>query len=177
MGSEKKNTLSLKFKLLRMDTLLDLSSKITPCNKNNFIYRFGQILDLLTTSVDVLALVALSQYYDPPLRCFTFKEHQLTPTIKEYGKLLEKERGDNHRWFELAVKEKKVLRDESDLEIQKLKLFLCEANAKVEVELCLKEEAIRVSYITPQNESLGWLNEKAQMNSLLDTYAGSINLL
>lgn len=96
------------------------------------------------------------------------------------------------------------MRDESDLEIQKLKLSLHEANAKVEVEHRLKEEAIGVSYITPQvwrekchkveiaisssehwrdhfyalkNESLGWLNEKARINSLLDTYARSMNLL
>lgn len=45
---------------------------------------------------------------------------------------------------------KKALRDESDLEIQNLELSLREANAKVEVERHLKEEAIRVSYITPQ---------------------------
>ncbi|KAI5403096.1 hypothetical protein KIW84_050620 [Lathyrus oleraceus] len=238
MGSERKNNLPLKFKLPRVDTLVALSSKITPCKKNNFIYRYGKILDLLTTSVDVSALVALSQYYDPPLRCFTFKDFQLALTIEEYEKLLdwyvkdhhpfikldellmpesllkhstclskryplvselgdflgsswktmhvpwkkrgngypslkqtEKERGDNHRWFELAIKEKKALRDESDLEIQDLKLSLREANAKVEVECRLKEEAIRVSYITPQ------LKEKAHMNSLLDTYVGSINLL
>lgn len=42
------------------------------------------------------------------------------------------------------------MRDEYDLEIQNLKLFLREANAKVEVERHLKEEAIKVSYITPQ---------------------------
>lgn len=96
------------------------------------------------------------------------------------------------------------MRDESNLEIQKLKLSLREANTKVEVECRLKEETIRVSYITPQvwrekchkaelptlsaklwksrfsslkNESLHWLNEKARMNGLLDTYVGSINLL
>ncbi|KAI5396947.1 hypothetical protein KIW84_062959 [Lathyrus oleraceus] len=74
MGSERKNTLPLKFKLPRMDTLLSLSSKITPYKKKNFIYRYGQFLDLLTTSVDVSALVALFQYYDP--------------TIEEYEKLL-----------------------------------------------------------------------------------------
>ena len=28
-----------------------------------------------------------------------------------------------------------------------------------------------------KNESLGWLKEKTKMNSLLDTYVGSINLL
>lgn len=117
---------------------------------------------------------------------------------------MEKERGDNHCWFELDIKEKKALKDESNLEIQNLKLSLHEANAKVVEERRLKEEAIRVSYITPQvwrekchkaelatlstehwrnhfsalkNECLGWLNEKARINNLLDTYAESINLL
>lgn len=71
-----------------MDTLLDLISKVTPFKKNNFICRYGLILDLLTTSVDVFALMALSQYYDPPLRCFTFKDFQLVPTIEEYDRLL-----------------------------------------------------------------------------------------
>lgn len=88
MGSERKNTFLLKFNLPRVDTLLALSSKITPCKKNNFICRYGQILDLLTISVDVSALAAVSQYYDPSLRCFTFKYFQLAPTIEEYEKLL-----------------------------------------------------------------------------------------
>lgn len=119
-------------------------------------------------------------------------------------KLAGKERGDNHHWFELDVKEKKALRDESDLEIHDFKLSLHEDNAKIDVEHRLKEEEIRVSYVTPQiwrekchkveiaissaehwkncfsalnNESLGWLKEKAQMNILLNTYAGSTNLL
>lgn len=81
MGLERKNTLPLKFKLPIMDTPLALSNKITPCKKNNFIYGYGQIMDHLTTSVDVSTLVALSQYYDPPLWCFTFKDFQLALTI------------------------------------------------------------------------------------------------
>ncbi|XP_050889523.1 uncharacterized protein LOC127094788 [Lathyrus oleraceus] len=88
MGSKKKNNLPLKFKFPRVDTLLALSSKITPCKKRNFICRYGQILDLLTTYVNVSALVALSQYYDPSLICFTFKGFQLALTIEEYEKLL-----------------------------------------------------------------------------------------
>lgn len=32
--------------------------------------------------------MALSQYYDPPLRCFTFQDFQLAPTIDEYERLL-----------------------------------------------------------------------------------------
>lgn len=71
-----------------MDTLLAISSKVIPCKKNNFTCRYGHILDLLTTSVDVSTSAALSQYYDPPLKSFTFKEFQLAPTIEECEKLL-----------------------------------------------------------------------------------------
>ncbi|KAI5444492.1 hypothetical protein KIW84_012935 [Lathyrus oleraceus] len=38
--------------------------------------------------IDVPALVVLSQYYDPPLRCFTFKYFRLVLTIEEYERLL-----------------------------------------------------------------------------------------
>lgn len=88
MGSERRNTFPLKFKLPRVDTLIALRNKITPCKKNNFICRYGWILDLLTTSINVSDLAVLSQYYDPPLRCFTFKDFQLAPTIEEYENLL-----------------------------------------------------------------------------------------
>lgn len=88
MGSERRNTLPLKFKLPRVDILITLRNKITSCKKNNFICRYGWILDLLTTPIDISTLVTLSQYYDPPLRCFTFKDFQLAPTIEEYEKLL-----------------------------------------------------------------------------------------
>ncbi|XP_050897289.1 uncharacterized protein LOC127104125 [Lathyrus oleraceus] len=88
MGSERRNTLPLKFKLPRVDTLITLCNKVTPCKKNNFICRYGRILNLITTSLEVSALVALSQYYDPPLRCFTFQDFQLALTIEEYERLL-----------------------------------------------------------------------------------------
>ncbi|KAI5420195.1 hypothetical protein KIW84_044107 [Lathyrus oleraceus] len=68
MGSERRNTLPLKFKLPRVDTLITLRSKITPCKKNNFICRYRRMLDLLTTPIDVSALA---------------------PTIEEYEKLLD----------------------------------------------------------------------------------------
>ncbi|XP_050891020.1 uncharacterized protein LOC127096502 [Lathyrus oleraceus] len=89
MGSERRNTLPLKFKLPIVDTLITLRNKVTPCNKNNFICRYGRILDLITTPIEVSTLVALSQYYDPPLRCFTFQDFQLALTIKEYERLLD----------------------------------------------------------------------------------------
>ncbi|KAI5426979.1 hypothetical protein KIW84_032417 [Lathyrus oleraceus] len=147
MGSDKKNTLPLKFKLPRVDTLLALSSKITSCKKNNFIYRYRQIMDLLTTYVDVSALVALSQYYDPPLKLFTFKYFQLVPTIEEYKRLLGWYVKDHPPFTKLG-------------------------------ELLMPKSVVEALHIfVEENKSLGWLNEKARMNGLLDTYAGSINLL
>ncbi|KAI5430338.1 hypothetical protein KIW84_034790 [Lathyrus oleraceus] len=56
MGSEKRNTLSLKFKHPIVNTLVALPNKITPCKKNNFICRYGWILDLLTTPINVSTL-------------------------------------------------------------------------------------------------------------------------
>ena len=38
--------------------------------------------------VQVVALTALDQYYDPPLRCFTFQHFQLVPTIEEFEHIL-----------------------------------------------------------------------------------------
>ncbi|RDX66180.1 hypothetical protein CR513_55074, partial [Mucuna pruriens] len=34
------------------------------------------------------ALTVLAQYYDPPLRCFTFRDFQLTPTLEEYERII-----------------------------------------------------------------------------------------
>lgn len=62
----------------------------------------------------------------------------------------EKECGEAHHWFELALKEKKALRDESEIEIQKLKLSLKNANTKVDQEHRLKEKVVRTSYVTLQ---------------------------
>ncbi|KAI5390959.1 hypothetical protein KIW84_075995 [Lathyrus oleraceus] len=88
MSSDKKNTLPLKFKLQRIDNLLALRKNITHCKKNSFVSKYGQILDLLTTNGYISTLVALAQYYNSPLLCFTFKYFQLAPTIKEYERSL-----------------------------------------------------------------------------------------
>jgi len=37
----------------------------------------------------VPVLTALAQYYDPPLRCFTFSNFQLVPTIEEFEQILD----------------------------------------------------------------------------------------
>src|SRR3954463_13508069 len=41
---------------------------------NRFVGRYGDILDLLKVKVQEEAITALIQFYDPPLRCFTFQD-------------------------------------------------------------------------------------------------------
>jgi len=48
----------------------------------------GKIWDLTTVEVSVEAIVSLSQYYDQPLRCFTFKDFQLVATVEEFKEIL-----------------------------------------------------------------------------------------
>ena len=37
------------------------------------------------------ALASLTQYYDQPLRCFTFGDFQLVPIVEEFEEILEEE--------------------------------------------------------------------------------------
>lgn len=53
-----------------------------------FVSKYGGILDLLDIKVDYSALAALVQNYDHPLRCLTFRDFQLTPTIEEFERIL-----------------------------------------------------------------------------------------
>ncbi|KAI5396525.1 hypothetical protein KIW84_062661 [Lathyrus oleraceus] len=242
MGSERRNTIPLKFKLPRVDTLITLRSKITHWTENptlfqrvkrpwTQIHRQGKELGkrdrrakepyrqwMVQRAKEVKLPYSVDVLIPPPEPVYASKEEvdalkatiaqltkengdlrsklhaldrdhakmkrkseddlELLSEIRKKAKLkedlkekyqdgldqadiglsslrkqlkhAEKEQGDNHHWFELVVKEKKALRDKSDLDYHDLKLSLREANAKIEVERHLKEEAIRVSYVTPQ---------------------------
>ncbi|RDX93868.1 hypothetical protein CR513_23819, partial [Mucuna pruriens] len=45
--------------------------------------RYDNLLSLLEIEVQLAALSALTQYYDPPLKCFAFKDFQLAPTLED----------------------------------------------------------------------------------------------
>ncbi|RDX74724.1 hypothetical protein CR513_45487, partial [Mucuna pruriens] len=49
---------------------------------------YGNCLSLLEVEVQPNALTTLAQYYDPPLRCFTFIDFQLVPTLEEYERII-----------------------------------------------------------------------------------------
>src|SRR3954465_2448795 len=55
---------------------------------DRFEIRYGNILDLLRVKVQEEAITALVQFYDPPLRCFTFQDFQLAPTLEEMDAML-----------------------------------------------------------------------------------------
>ena len=38
--------------------------------------------------VSAEAIASLTQYYDQPLRCFTFGDFQLVPTVEEFEEIL-----------------------------------------------------------------------------------------
>ncbi|KAI5411504.1 hypothetical protein KIW84_056546 [Lathyrus oleraceus] len=128
------------------DWALDKEGKWLPLNVVLALFIYGVVLfpnddDYINPSIiSVFAKIEenLKEKYQDDLA----QANMGLTSLRKQLKQTEKECGDNHPWFDLVVKEKKALRYESDLEIQKLKLSLCNANAKVEVESRLKEEAV-----------------------------------
>lgn len=74
MNPARKNTFIFKYKEPKIDNLKELSSKVTPPKHNKFQDVYGSILELLTEKVDLGAIITLDQYYDTPLRCFSFSD-------------------------------------------------------------------------------------------------------
>jgi len=60
--------------------------------------------------VFIEALASLTQYYDQPLRCFTFGDFQLVPIVEEFEEILEEESlygiiGGYHKWLKARTQE------------------------------------------------------------------------
>ncbi|XP_058757656.1 uncharacterized protein LOC131630929 [Vicia villosa] len=71
-----------------MVQLGQLGELVTGHNETVFSDNYGNILSLLYSRVDEWALSTLLQFYDPDIRCFTFSDYQLAPTLEEYSYLL-----------------------------------------------------------------------------------------
>ncbi|RDY06267.1 hypothetical protein CR513_09774, partial [Mucuna pruriens] len=65
---------------------------ISSCLKGQWRRTFEKmhdnLLQILEIETQLEALEALVQYYDSPARCFTFRDFQMAPTLKEYECLL-----------------------------------------------------------------------------------------
>ncbi|KAL5132697.1 hypothetical protein HKD37_U058108 [Glycine soja] len=79
----------LKIKGLDVTSLRELGRLMGPLQRQAFRKMYGKILDLTTMEVFTEAIVSLTQYYDQPLRCFTFGDFQIVPTVEEFEEILE----------------------------------------------------------------------------------------
>ncbi|KAI5399648.1 hypothetical protein KIW84_064830 [Lathyrus oleraceus] len=84
----KRKTCSYSFHREPLTPLAELGSLVTDDRLKSFVGRYGDILTVLKTVVDPVPLQTLLQFYDLELRCFTFQDYQLAPTLEEYSILL-----------------------------------------------------------------------------------------
>ncbi|RDX66147.1 hypothetical protein CR513_55115, partial [Mucuna pruriens] len=68
--------------------LRPLTSNPSDTRRRTFEGRYENLLNIPKVEVQPAVLSTLTEYYDLPLRCFTFKDFQLAPTLEEYERLL-----------------------------------------------------------------------------------------
>ncbi|XP_058784516.1 uncharacterized protein LOC131659327 [Vicia villosa] len=83
-----RRTHTYTFHLEGMVQLGQLGELVTGHNETVFSDSYGNILSLLYSRVDEWTLSTLLQFYDPDIRCLTFSDYQLAPTLEEYSHLL-----------------------------------------------------------------------------------------
>ena len=93
MGSSQKPSLKKRFyqvkiKSLEGTGLRKLGQLMGQLQRQAFRKAYGKIWDLARVEVSMEPIASLSQYYDQPLRCFTFEDFQLVPTVKEFEEIL-----------------------------------------------------------------------------------------
>ncbi|XP_050895337.1 uncharacterized protein LOC127101956 [Lathyrus oleraceus] len=86
--STRKITFTFRFKSPDISSLKLPGSKVTTLMDNKFRASFGNIIDLLTEKVDYGVITIMDQYYDVPLICFTFPDFQISPTLEDLERLL-----------------------------------------------------------------------------------------
>jgi len=89
-GSESlKKKQSIRVKEGNLTYLREFVGKMNTIQRNNFRRKYENLLNLLEIDTHVPTITALVKYYDPPLRCFTFKDFQLVPTVEEFRDILD----------------------------------------------------------------------------------------
>ncbi|XP_058758882.1 uncharacterized protein LOC131632125 [Vicia villosa] len=88
MSSNKKQIFRISIALSDVTKLKMIKGKLTDKALDKFVDCYGNILELLKVNVQVEAITALVQFYDSQLRCFTFQDIQLAPTLEEFDRIL-----------------------------------------------------------------------------------------
>ena len=93
MGSDqaqsfKKRFHHVKVKNLELASLRKLGQRMDQIQRQSFSKVYGRIWDLAMIEVSVEVIASLTQYYDQPLKCFSFGVFQLAPTIEEFERIL-----------------------------------------------------------------------------------------
>ncbi|XP_050896920.1 uncharacterized protein LOC127103731 [Lathyrus oleraceus] len=88
MNPERKSIHNYKFVEPPLAVLKGLGAHLDLTQKDAFKETYGNLLGILNTEVNITAVHTLVQFYDPPLRCFTFQYYQLAPTLEEYSHIL-----------------------------------------------------------------------------------------
>ncbi|KAH1221129.1 hypothetical protein GmHk_12G034620 [Glycine max] len=78
----------VKVKSLDTTSIKELGRLMEALQMQAFGKTYGKILELTLAEVSIEAIASLTQYYDQPLRCFTFGDFQLVPTIEEFEEIL-----------------------------------------------------------------------------------------
>ncbi|KAL5191248.1 hypothetical protein HKD37_04G010540 [Glycine soja] len=78
----------VKVKGLDTTSIKELGRLMEPLKMQAFRKIYGKILELTIAEISIEAIASLTQYYDQPLRCFTFGDFQLVPTIEEFEEIL-----------------------------------------------------------------------------------------
>ncbi|KAL5193611.1 hypothetical protein HKD37_20G055804 [Glycine soja] len=78
----------VKVKSPNTTSIKELGRLMEPLQMQAFRKTYGKILELTIAEVSIEAIASLTQYYDQPLRCFTFGDFQLVPTIEEFEEIL-----------------------------------------------------------------------------------------
>ncbi|KAH1232831.1 hypothetical protein GmHk_09G025406 [Glycine max] len=78
----------VKVKGLDTTSIKELWRLMEPLQMQAFRKTYGKILELTIAEVSIEAIASLTQYYDQPLRCFTFGDFQLVLTIEEFEEIL-----------------------------------------------------------------------------------------
>ncbi|MCH99459.1 hypothetical protein A2U01_0020473, partial [Trifolium medium] len=72
----------------KVQNLIEFGKLLEGKHRIDFNHKYGKILSLIEVDVQVEAITALFQFYDPLFRCFTFKDFQMAPTLEEYEQIL-----------------------------------------------------------------------------------------